>query len=105
MPGVPAPKPGELMTCSFCHEPWYMVNARTGSLIVMTDKGWKPSAPTGPAPLTILQTVRQRETKYAFEPENPPEFKDGQSEFIDPSARWRDEKKAAEEREKKETPK
>lgn len=79
-----------------------MVNARTGSIIVMTDKGWRPSAPTGPAPLTILQTARQRENKYAMEPETPPEFKDGKSEFVDPAARWRDEKKAAEAREKKE---
>jgi hypothetical protein len=92
------------MLCAFCREPFYGVNARSGALIVLTDKGWKPSAPTGPAPLTILQAARQRETNYAFAPETPPEFKSGQSEFRDPAARRRDEKKAEEAREKKEPP-
>ena len=88
------------MLCLFCKEPWYMVNARSGSLIVLTDQGWKPQAPEGQAPLTILQTMHQRENAYALAPETPPEFKDGASEFLDPAARWRQEAKEAEERKK-----
>ena len=89
------------MLCSFCREPWYMVNARTGGLIVLTDKGYKPKAPEGKAPLTILQTMRQREVNKTLTPESPPEWEKGKSEFIDPSARWRDEAKAEKQKQEK----
>jgi len=102
LPGVPDPKAGDPMNCPFCHAPWYMVNARSGSLIVLTDHGWKPQAPEGKAPLTILQSMNKRETVYVLSPEIPPEFKDGQSEFQDPAARWRQEAKEKEIREKEE---
>lgn len=101
LPGVTKPATGEPMLCTFCKEPWYMVNVRTGAMIVLTDKGFKPRAPEGQIPLTIMQTMRQRETAKAIEPEVPPDWKSGKSEFLDPSARWRDEKKAEEERKKK----
>jgi len=46
-PGVPTPVRGQKMSCPVCKKAWYMLNGR-GSLVVLTNKGWKPRNPDGP---------------------------------------------------------
>lgn len=76
-PGVPDPAPGEPLICPQCHKPWYMQNSRTGALIVMTDKGWKPRAPEGKQPEGVASSLMMH-------PEHPPEFKGTNPDFVDP---------------------
>lgn len=67
-PDVPAPTTKGEMTCVACRQPWYMMNVSTGSLILLTDQGWKPRAPKG-------RRVMVWEEPYGIAvPEVPPEF-------------------------------
>lgn len=48
-PVAGAVRPGVRVSalCHRCGQRWYMLR-ENGSLVVMTDQGWKPSAPKGP---------------------------------------------------------
>lgn len=73
-PDVPKPKPTDSMRCVRCGEPWYMVKAPTGGIVLLTNEGIKPKAPSGtrPAPEHIVI------------PEPPPDLQGTGSEFKDP---------------------
>lgn len=69
--------------CPECRKPWYMMNSRTGSIIVMTDVGWKPQAPQGKQPRGACGTIP------SMVPETPQEFKGDAPEYLDPLERAR----------------
>jgi hypothetical protein len=92
-PGVDPPGPGKPLLCTFCHQPFYMVNARTGGPIVMTDSGWKPREPEGHRDLDLLRADNARGVAMTLKPELPPDLeKGGDSDWIDPLASMRDRK-------------
>lgn len=62
------------MECYRCHQAWYALRDN-GSIFVMTDKGWKPRAPDGEAPIKVKQAMR------LLLPEIPPEMRDGKGDF------------------------
>lgn len=74
--GSPAPTPGEPLMCPHCTKPWYMVNAATGGMMVLTDKGIRPHEP--------LKTEAHRSQGYPLAaPETPPEFRGTNPDFED----------------------
>jgi hypothetical protein len=73
--GVPPPTPGEPLMCPGCTKPWYMVNTRTGGMIVLTDRGIRPHEPLAPEP---------RSEGYPLAaPDTPPEFRGRAPDFVD----------------------
>lgn len=62
------------MLCVKCGKPWYLVK-ENGSLLVMTNQGWRPRDPVG----------RKEYDGYSFgQPEMPPELVGSKSEYRDP---------------------
>ena len=77
--GIPKPGPGEAMMCLRCGNSFYMLTHR-GSIIVMTNEGFKPRAPSG-APHVFVPD----DTGYII-PELPPNFGEDESgEFREPT--------------------
>ncbi len=67
--------------CPTCGKPWYMVNARTGGMMVLTDKGIKPHEPTIPA------APDGPEKQSAVSPELPLEMRGTTPDFTDTKKR------------------
>jgi hypothetical protein len=72
----PPPKPGEPLLCHHCTKPWYMVNSKTGGLIVLTDRGIRPHEPT-------KREEARTEGFPIAAPETPPEFVGTAPDFAD----------------------
>jgi len=74
--GSPPPAPGEPLMCPNCTKPWYMVNSRTGGMLVLTDKGIRPHEP--------IQTDVPSSSDFPLAaPETPPEFIGNAPDFND----------------------
>lgn len=74
---TPAPARGEAMVCCFCTKPWYMINASTGGMLVLTNKGVKPRDPK------LTEGQRERMAAPPCTPETPPEFRGSAPDFTD----------------------
>lgn len=75
--GTIAPKKGEPMVCSTCGKAWYLLNARTRGIIVLTDKGFRPREPkesTG---------KRSSVNEPRITAETPPEFRGNAPDYTD----------------------
>lgn len=79
-PGVSLPCSGEPLLCPGCGKPWYLLNARTGGLMVCTDKGIKPHEPTLPAAPSTQQAAQ-------VAPELPIEMRGANPDFTDTKPR------------------
>lgn len=73
----PVPVRGEAMLCGFCGRAWYMINASTGGMLVLTDKGVKPRDPK------LTEGQRERMASPVATPETPPEFRGSAPDFTD----------------------
>lgn len=74
---TPAPARGEAMICAHCTKPWYMINASTGGMLVLTDKGVKPRDPK------LTEGQKERMMAPVITPETPPEFRGSAPDFVD----------------------
>lgn len=79
--GITVPERGEPMICSYCTKPWYMINAATGGMLVLTDKGVKPQDPK------LTDEQRARMASPTLTPEIPPEFRGSAPDFTDTTHR------------------
>ena len=73
-PDTPRPKPNTPMLCHKCGQAWYVVR-KNGAIYLFTDKGWKPRAPDGEAPMTMRKGIR------ALLPEMPPDMLDDRGNY------------------------
>lgn len=71
---IPSPQPGRPLICPQCGQRWHLLRSN-GSICVFTDKGWKPRAPDGDAPVTMEKGLR------TLMPELPPDMLDSRGNF------------------------
>lgn len=77
-PDIPLPRPKQEMVCVRCGHVWYGLRSN-GSIFVMTDKGMKPNAPTGAAPVRTVKDAF-RELGVVL-PEIPRDMADGRGDY------------------------
>lgn len=74
---VPIPAPRKEAKCPHCDKPWYMVR-QNGSLVVMTDQGFKPREPDG---------IKAEQGDPSLFPDLPVEFRGTMADFSEPTHR------------------